>query len=359
MLLAAFGMAISTLTGRHDLVVGCPVAGRTHSDLDGVVGFFVNTLPIRLRLDEGAFTEVVDQVRELSVEAFDRQDIPYEQISAAVRHGPGTQAQAQGTPLFEVMFNYLEGRALPGRSRTRRPAGTEQTSVTGGTHSDLELYALDFGDELRLELVYADGTVDAQTAQDLLELIMKILDDPQQPLGERPPEPSPSAAEPEHGNLVEAFLDVAGRNAERPAVRDGIHSWTYAELRDRALGLAAAVGDGSGRRVGVLARHDAYAVSAIVGTLCSGAAYVPLDPHWPLARLIAIIDDAGLEMIMVDPALDELRTELGAARPGLGWIDVTKPGDAMPGKADRPGRPRLSDLHLGHHRAPQGSDAIP
>ena len=175
-LLAAFGMAISTLTGRRDLVVGCPVAGRTHSDLDGVVGFFVNTLPIRLRLDESAFTELVDQVRELSVEAFDRQDIPYEQISAAVRHGLDTQPQ--GTPLFEVMFNYLEGKALPGRSRTRRPAGTEQTSVTGGTHSDLELYALDFGDELRLELVYADGAVGARTAQDLLDLIMKILDDP-------------------------------------------------------------------------------------------------------------------------------------------------------------------------------------
>ena len=188
-LLAAFGMAIRTLTGRRDLVVGCPVAGRTHSDLDGVVGFFVNTLPIRLRIDESAFTEIVDQVRELSVEAFDRQDIPYEQISAAVRHGQDTQPQV-GTPLFEVMFNYLEGKALPGRSRTRRLTGTEQTSVTGGTHSDLELYALDFGDELRLELVYADGAVGAGTAHDLLELIMKILDDPQPEVDEAArPEP--------------------------------------------------------------------------------------------------------------------------------------------------------------------------
>ncbi len=329
-LLAAFGLAIRTLTGRRDLVVGCPVAGRTHSDLDGVVGFFVNTLPIRLRLEEDTFTQLVDQVRELSVEAFDRQDIPYEQISAAVRHGEGTRVQAQGTPLFEVMFNYLEGKALPDRSRTRRPVGTEQASVTGGTHTDLELYALDFGDELRLELVYADGTVDAETAQDVLDLIMKLLGDPQRAVAERPPDPSPSAPEPEHGNLVEAFLDVAGRNARRPAVHDGIHRWNYAELRDRALGLAATVGDGAGRRVGVLARHDAYAVSAIVGTLCAGAAYVPLDPRWPLARLSAITDDAGLEMIMVDPALDELRSRLAAARPGLGWIDVTEPADPCP-----------------------------
>ena len=238
-LLAAFGMAIRTLTGRRDLVVGCPVAGRTHSDLDGVVGFFVNTLPIRLRLDEGAFTEIVDQVRELSVEAFDRQDIPYEQISAAVRHGQDTQPQ--GTPLFEVMFNYLEGKALPGRSRTRRLTGTEQTSVTGGTHSDLELYALDFGDELRLELVYADGAVGAGTAHDLLELIMKILDDPQPEVDEAQ-DPSPSAAEPEHGNLVDAFLDVVGRHAGQLAVQDGIHRWTYAEL--------AGPGSRAGRRCG-------------------------------------------------------------------------------------------------------------
>ena len=101
-------------------------------------------------------------------------------------------------------------------------------------------------------------------------------------------------------------------------------------MRDRAVGLAAAVGDGSGRRVGILARHDAYAVSAILGTLCSGAAYVPLDSRWPLARLTAVVDDAGLELIMVDPALDELRSQLGAARPGLGWIDVTKPENPCP-----------------------------
>ena len=156
---------------------------------------------------------------------------------------------------------------------------------------------------------------------------MKVLADSQRSLAERAPEPSPSAAEPEHGNLVDAFLGVAGRNAERLAVHDGIRSWTYAELRDRALGLAAAVGDGSGRRVGILARHDAYAVSAIVGTLCSGAAYVPLDPRWPLARLTSIIDDAALEMIMVDPALDELRSQLSADRRGLGWIDVTTPAN--------------------------------
>ena len=329
-LLAAFGVAIRTLTGRNDVVVGCPVAGRTHSDLDGVVGFFVNTLPIRLRLDGSTFTQLVDQVRELSVEAFDRQDIPYEQISAAVRHGRGTPVQAQSAPLFEVMFNYLEGKALPGRSRTRRPLGTERTSVTGGTHSDLELYALDFGDELRLELVYADASVGAQTAQDVLDLIMKILGDPQSPLAERPSDPSPAAAEPEHGDLVSAFLEVAGRSARRSAVHDGIHRWTYAELRDRALRLATFVGDGSGRRVGVLARHDAYAVSAIIGTLCSGAAYVALDPRWPAARLAAIIDDADLEMIMVDPALDELRSQLGATRPGLGWIDVTEPANPCP-----------------------------
>ena len=358
MLLAAFGMAISTLTGRRDLVVGCPVAGRTHSDLDGVVGFFVNTLPIRLRIDESAFTELVDQVRELSVEAFDRQDIPYEQISAAARHGQGTQAQDPGTPLFEVMFNYLEGKALPSRSRTRRPAGTEQTSMTGGTHSGLELYALDFGDELRLELVYADATVGAQTAQHLFDLIMNILDDPQPAVADAA-DPSPSAAEPEHGDLVEAFLDVADRHAQRPAVRDGIQHWTYADLRDRALGLAAAVGDGAGRRVGVLARHDAYAVSAIIGTLCSGAAYVPLDPRWPLARLAAIVDDAGLEMIMVDPALDAaaVPARCGPARARLDRRDQTS--ESLPGKADRSGRARLPDLHLGHHGSPQGSDAIP
>ena len=185
--------------------------------------------------------------------------------------------------------------------------------MTSGTHSDLELYALDFGDELQLELVYADGTVGAQTAHVLLDLIMKILDDPQPAVAERAPEPQPSAAEPEHGNLVDAVprrRRAACRTA-RP-YRTGSSSWTYAELRDRALGLAAAVGDGSGRRVGILARHDAYAVSAIVGTLCSGAAYVPLDPRWPLARLTSIIDDAALEMIMVDP--DSMSCGLSSVR---------------------------------------------
>ena len=230
------------------------------------------------------------------------------------------------------MFNYLEGTALPRRSRARRPAGSERTSVTSGTHSDLELYALDFGDELQLELVYADGTVGAQTAHVLLDLIMKVLAGSQRSLAERAPEPRPPAAEPEHGNLVDAFLDVAGRNAERLAVHDGIHRWTYAELRDRALGLAAAVGDGSGRRVGILARHDAYAVSAIVGTLCSGAAYVPLDPRWPLARLTSIIDDAALEMIMIDPGLDDLRSQLSANLRGLAWVDLTTPANPCPAR---------------------------
>jgi amino acid adenylation domain-containing protein len=345
-LLAAFSRALERYTGQDDLVVGTPVAGRMRAELEPVIGFFVNTLPLRVQLADEPFDALVERLRDLAAEAFERQDVPYEEIARLVGR--------PDRPMFDVMFNVLEGRALP---RGRSSGGASEPVPVAGAHADVELYVFDRGEDgIDLQLVHDTSRVDAATAARLLDDVLGLLGGdrveppsaqggaagPGRPGERRPGERSGSPDE-SHAetvprlprnpwpsdaadqDLLSRFLDVAAAHGESPAVDDGVRRWSYRQLRARALTVGAAVRASvePGARVGVLVPHDASAVVAVLGALSGGAAYVPLDPHSPADRLAAVADDAGLSLVLTGPGVGEAASALARLRPAVAWLDVS------------------------------------
>ena len=120
-LLAAFGVLLSRYSGQSDLVIGTPIANRTRSELEGLIGFFVNTLALRLDLaGDPSFAALLERVRTVATEAYTHQDMPFEVLVAKL----APARHLSHTPLFQVMFaleNHAEGNATP--TSGPRPSG--------------------------------------------------------------------------------------------------------------------------------------------------------------------------------------------------------------------------------------------
>src|SRR5262249_49015777 len=100
-LLAAFQVLLARYSGQRDIVVGSPIAGRTRAELEGMLGFLVNTLALRVQLTENlSFIEVVRQIREVALQAFVHQDVPFEQVVQTLQ----PERDLSHSPLFQVMF---------------------------------------------------------------------------------------------------------------------------------------------------------------------------------------------------------------------------------------------------------------
>lgn len=344
-LLTAYANSIQAVTGQSDLVIGTPVAGRGRTDLEGVVGFFVNTLPLRVRVQPGfPLADRVTAVHAIAVDAIERQHVPFEHIARAV--------DRPDRMIFEVMFNLLEGPTLPGpqpvaRTHGDHPADESRHAPTAGAHAAVELYVLDYGAErIDLDLVYATGQVDKATATKLLTGVVAALAD-------RPPAHAGADATPVQGlsdaderwdgaievDVMSRFLRITIAYPEATAIRSPTASWTYAELATHVarIGSAIAATGGEHQRVGVLAGHNAEAVAAVLGVLAAGAAYVPLDASAPAGRLAAMIADADLHLVLHDGSASAIGDLL--ATPGLDWVDLHTLPPARPGWQPAPVEP--------------------
>ncbi|MGV8908143.1 MAG: amino acid adenylation domain-containing protein [Propionicimonas sp.] len=337
-LLTAYSDALHAQTGQSDLVIGTPVAGRGRTDLEGVVGFFVNTLPLRVRVDPHSPTAArVAAVHAMAVEAIGRQQVPFEEISRLVGR--------PDRPLFEAMFNLLEGRTLPAPRPTTAPldgvgtiTGTHGASAASA-HAAVELYVMDFGGErIDLELAYATGQLDEASAVGLLTEVVARLADPEPGSAGAEAVPAPIVRDdnenwpgPAGTDLISRFFRVADEHPGAPAIRSATETWTYAELAEQVRRIGAAITAAGVRheRIGVLAGHDANAVAAVLGVLAAGAAYVPLDTAAPEGRLAAMITDAGLHLILHDGSAPRLRDALAAA--GVQWADIREMPSAPTG----------------------------
>ncbi|WP_431951998.1 condensation domain-containing protein [Nocardia lijiangensis] len=153
-LLAVFGILLSRYSSEHDIVVGSPVAGRTRAEWEPVVGFFVNTLALRLTVDPAATCgEYLGQVRGTTLEAYRHQDVPFDRVVEAV----APSRRLDRNPLFQVLF------AHQGVSQPPMPAGLDVVAVEGldnRARFDLELHAREGHDDLVLYWVYDAGLFD-------------------------------------------------------------------------------------------------------------------------------------------------------------------------------------------------------
>ncbi|HET9620343.1 MAG TPA: amino acid adenylation domain-containing protein, partial [Kofleriaceae bacterium] len=318
-LLAAFDALLWRYTGQRDVVVGSPIAGRNRRELEGLIGFFANTLVLRVDVDgELSFRELVRRVRTVCLEAYAHQDVPFEKLVDALKPA----RDLSRTPIFEVMFGLQTSfpRIALGDS-TLAPAvldaGTATFDLTvswellqdGGLAGWVE-YNTDLFDGSTIERLLAHYRV-------LLEAIVARPDDRIAALpivdgDERArvvygwnrtqvalPAPAPA-------NVVELFDAQARRTPDALAVIDGAARVTYGELDRRAERWAAVLrarGCGPGTRVALaLARGVAFP-TMVLAVLKAGAAYVPLDPAYPAERLAFMVRDCAARVVLTERGL--------------------------------------------------------
>ncbi|MEU3628600.1 non-ribosomal peptide synthetase [Amycolatopsis coloradensis] len=320
-LLAAFQVLLGRYTGRTDVSIGTPVAGRTRQETEDLLGFFTNTLVLRADLaGEPAFTELLDQVRRGCTDAFANQDVPFEHLVDALQ----PDRDLSRNPLFQIMFEleHLEDRpgTLCGTAVERIPSGTQVAKF------DLTVSVQQRdGGELRCVFEYATSLFDRTTVERMaghyLRLLASIAADPDQRLAELdvlgdderrrllhdwhdPDRERLAALDPAEEHRLSVPELVERQAALRPgavAVVCGTRELTYAELNarvNRFARLLRARGVTRETVVGVCLERSLDAVVVLLGVLRSGGVYVPFDPRHPAERLAFMLTDAGARVVV-------------------------------------------------------------
>ncbi|WP_396136899.1 MULTISPECIES: amino acid adenylation domain-containing protein [unclassified Amycolatopsis] len=341
-LIAAAQVLFARYTGQRDIALGTVTAGRSWDELAGLVGFFVNTVVIRSRLDDDpSFADFLTGVRSTVLDAMAHDDVPFGRLVELL----APDRDASRSPLVSVMvvlqnapsaLPELDGLAVEEFDLPRHSAQFDLT---------LEFEPRDGG--LRTTVEYSTDLFDADTirrlAENLRTLLTGIADDPGRRLS-RLPFPAPAQRHELLAvgrNPVEGpgrtVLDVfAERVRERPdalAVTCAGTALSYRDLDRRANRLAHALiarGAGPDVRIGLCVPRGIDAVVGMLAILKAGGAYVPLDPRYPDERLALLLNDSGAATVVTTRAARD-RVPRGAQV--LLSDDGSGPGDAPPRRA--------------------------
>ncbi|HET8796683.1 MAG TPA: amino acid adenylation domain-containing protein, partial [Thermoanaerobaculia bacterium] len=358
-LLSAYGLLLSRLSGQSDVVIGTPVANRQRREVENLIGFFVNTLALRMRFDEPSnVAELLGQVKETTLAAFAHQELPFEQVVEALQ----PQRSQSHSPLAQVTFtwNNLEGsRADGGESRELpglRLAPMRREHET--TQFDLQLLLDDAGEVLAGGWVFASALFDRPTIERWAGYYVRILEamvaDTAAPVETLPLLPEAErrqtleafnetdAVYPEHALIHELFERQAALRPDAVALVHEGETLTYAELNLRANQLAHyLIGRGlkPDDRVAICSERNIDLIAGLLGILKAGGAYVPLDPSHPAERLAWMLEDSAPAALLVQSDLQESLPE--TAIPVLRLdIDVPVLARRMPVE-----NPAVSGLH--------------
>jgi amino acid adenylation domain-containing protein/non-ribosomal peptide synthase protein (TIGR01720 family) len=337
-IMAGFYLMLHQYSGQDDVVVGTLLGNRNRAETEPLVGFFVNSAPIRARLRAGMpFRELVRQVRTAVLDADAHQDLPFDKMLDELR----VERDPARNPLFQVMYfhhtfvkdvHHKEDSEFASELNIR--ALFQETGVTlvdtNATKFDLTFATLEMDGALANMCEYSSDLWDEATMARMMEHTRVLLDRacarPDAPLSDFSMVSDAERARllawgtNERGMDTDSTLvaELDARTAEAPdaaAVEFADARWTYAELRARADGVArrlAALGVRRGDRVGVATEASARMVAAIAGILRAGAAVVPLDPEYPAERLAFMVRDSGARVVLV-PA-DRAGADFGGAR---------------------------------------------
>ncbi|WP_052757709.1 non-ribosomal peptide synthetase [Streptomyces yangpuensis] len=305
--LAAFAILMGRWTGRDDLLVGTPVTTRNRPELADLLGYFVNLLPLRVRLAlDATFRGLLADLQDGAFDAFGYLDVPFDQLVDLA----GATRTPQHPPLVQVVFGAHTEDPVPlalgsgvTARRTVRSNGTAKFDLTWSVFEDTA------DGNLRGEAEYSTDLFDAGTvrrlAADYAGLLDAALADPDATvlrLTSAGQPHRPARLEPGHclHHLFERAADAYG---DRPAVSDPYGTLDYAELDRRANRLAhtlLARGVRPGDRVGLLLERTAAVPAAILAVLKTGAAYVPVDLAAPADRAALVFGDTAVTLVLTD-----------------------------------------------------------
>jgi natural product biosynthesis luciferase-like monooxygenase protein/amino acid adenylation domain-containing protein len=306
-LLGAWAVLLGRHAGQADVVLGTPIAGRNRREIEPLIGFFVNTLALRLDLSGNpSFSELLEQVRRTALDSFSHQDLPFERIVEEIV----AERNLAVSPLFQVMFALqnapLGELALPGLELS--PVGLDAGIAKFDLSLVLQKGEAGFAGTLDYNTDLFDRTTADRMLEQLLVLLAGVVEHPGRRLLELPLlteserhqvllEWAASRFAPAEGGLVQdLFRARAAQSHSAVALVAGGSPVTYGELAEQVERLARHLsrqGVGPEVVVGICLDAPADIVTAMLAVLRSGGTFLPLDPAYPEERLCFILDDAG------------------------------------------------------------------
>ncbi|MEU4086733.1 amino acid adenylation domain-containing protein [Streptomyces aureus] len=316
-LLAGFDVLMARVSGRHDVTVGTPIANRTMTELESIVGFFANTLALRVDLTGNpTFADVLARVKKTANGAYAHQDVPFEMVVDAV----APQRSLSHSPLFQVRFalqNMPGGLPDAGEGLTLSEIESEQVTA----RFDLVVDLWETEDGLQGHAEYSTDLFDAETIARLMQrfetLLGRLVADPARRVfdtdlllsgeyAELDTLSGTADADADGRTFLERFQEhVEGMPAE-PAVTCGTTTLSYGELGRRSEELARTLrGNGVGPEtmVAVYLERGTDLLVAVLAVLRAGGAYLPLDTAYPRERVAEIVADARPALVLTSRAL--------------------------------------------------------
>lgn len=314
-MLAAFHNLLALLGGGRDMVIGTPVAGRPRFELQGIVGMFVNTLPIRTKsVSEESFVDFINNLKITVMEAFDNQEYPYEALieDLKLERNPGRN------PLFDVYF------AL--QNVDMGMSGSDEKFIEFDSSTakfDLTVSARETSEGLVMEWEYAEALYDRSSIERMSRrfehLLASVVDNPNEKLcglnimdkGESNfilEELNDTAWQyPGHHGIATLFEECVSAYGKKAAlIMDG-KRLSYQELNAKANQIAREIlslGVETGSGVALLLQRSFDMIAAILGVLKAGCYYIPMDIEYPSVRLKAMMEDGGAKLLMTHNSIE-------------------------------------------------------
>lgn len=314
MMLVALNVLLARYSQQNDIVIGIPIANRNRSDLEKVLGFFVNALALRTKIPRGiTVEEVVRQTNEASIQAYRHQHLPFEKLVEELQ----PERDLSRSPIFQVFFAFqnLPETNVRFAGLTLERLRRDRTTVM----NDLDLFA--WMDEERLRGTFAFNTslFERDTIKRMADHFCNILET----VASRQDIDVwkiPLLREEERRrilvdwNLTDARYDEAAtipdlferqvaRTPEATALATPDSVISYSELNTRSNQLAhrlRGLGVRAGTPVGIYMQRSVEQIAAIIGVMKSGGAYVPLDPEYPRERIRFMLEDSGAPVLVTD-----------------------------------------------------------
>jgi amino acid adenylation domain-containing protein len=345
-LLAAFSTLLARWSGSDDVVVGSPVAGRFPEETEGLIGVFVNTLAMRTDLSgDPTFRQALRRVRDATVEAYARQEVPFERLVEALK----VERNLSAHPLFQVLFSmHPEGNAAPDLGGVEMEVAEGET---GTSKVDLMLSLSSSAEGVRGAWQYASDLWERETIERLSvhfgELLAGAVAHPDRsiwalPLMDAEEEAHvlhelnrTSAEYPRGMGIHQLFEAQADRTPGATAIVHEGARWSYADVETRANRLAhrlRALGVGPEVKVAVCMERTPELVVALYAVLKAGGAYVPVDPAYPADRIGFMVAESGAPVVLTHASVADTlpATDARVLRIDADWTEVEAEPERRP-----------------------------
>lgn len=338
-LLSIYNILLSKLANSEDIIVGSPVAGRRFDGLQSLIGLFVNTIVLRNAPTASIdFKSFLANVKQNTLEAFNNQDYPYEELVKKVL----TERDTSRNPLFDAMFIFQNNRDV--REYFGNVKMSSYPFTTRTARVDLVMEAMENENGLGINFEYCTALFNKETILRFVayfrRIVSAVIADARRKIsdieiitsGEKEQVlhefNNTRIAFPREKTLSRLFEEKAVEMGERTAITFEGAGLSYRELNVKSNRLARKIvstGIAQESIIGIMMHRSAGMLVSILAVLKAGCAYVPIDPEYPVDRIRYMVEDSGLNLMLTEASLAGTCAQLNDS---LQWIDAS--GEAMP-----------------------------